>query len=299
MYSLGRPWKLSPIHWEAYLDLCSHLLDKKNYRYVLLGKFQTDPLEFRFSTYRSMAGSNFHVSIQNILEGEKKLKMVNVLKMVSASKGAVTFKDFSEPLFEKLTQQETSSCEEFRDFLHIFEDCNALVFSDAQLKALVVVTGYTVFKLLQELKCEDCKALMSTDKKMEVYESNEYYSYLNDLDRGGLTWPSEFSVNCITELFKIFQTIIQNKDTEARFLSVRSQRKTLHQLGLERVKELDLCSDTCNNCETKSLTLISKCFSRAVNCFLNNYSKNLTDFATTGTSKGQKKRKVATFSKRK
>ncbi|XP_005112107.1 craniofacial development protein 2-like [Aplysia californica] len=45
----------------AFLQLCQYLLEKKNFHYVLLGKFQTDNLEFRFSQYRQMSGSNYLV----------------------------------------------------------------------------------------------------------------------------------------------------------------------------------------------------------------------------------------------
>ena len=55
---------------DTFIHLSKYLLEIRNYKYVLLGKFQTDPLEFRFSTYRTMAGTNYHISIQNIFEGD-------------------------------------------------------------------------------------------------------------------------------------------------------------------------------------------------------------------------------------
>ena len=53
----------------------------------MLARMQTDNLEFRFGRNRQLAGSNFHVSVNQIVKGEKKLKLMSALKLVSASKG--------------------------------------------------------------------------------------------------------------------------------------------------------------------------------------------------------------------
>ena len=60
---------------KTILILCKYLLSEKNDDFVLPGKLQTDPLKARFSRYRSMSGAKFHVSIHNILNSEKKLKV--------------------------------------------------------------------------------------------------------------------------------------------------------------------------------------------------------------------------------
>ena len=52
--------------------------------YVLLGKFQTDNLESRFGIYRQMCGTNSNASVRQVLEAERKLKIVEVLKIKSA-----------------------------------------------------------------------------------------------------------------------------------------------------------------------------------------------------------------------
>ena len=57
--------------------LCKYLLTDLQFKYVLTGKFQTDKLEYRFSQYRRLAGTNYHVSVREIMESEKKLKLVS------------------------------------------------------------------------------------------------------------------------------------------------------------------------------------------------------------------------------
>jgi len=59
--------------------LCKYLLQQLNFDYVLTGKFQTDCLEYRFAQYRRLAGTTYHVSVREIIESEKKLKLIKRL----------------------------------------------------------------------------------------------------------------------------------------------------------------------------------------------------------------------------
>lgn len=117
----------------AMIDMVTYLLDEKHFDYVLLGKFQTDNLEFRFSQYRQMSGSNFHVSVQQLLEGEKKLKLMSVLKMASASKETLTLKDITDPLEETRSQLTVKSDENYMEFVPLLAECAGIEVSDVRL----------------------------------------------------------------------------------------------------------------------------------------------------------------------
>ena len=54
--------------------LSDYLLTTLKLQYDLLGKFQTNYLEFRFSQYSQMSGANYNVSATQIMESEKRLK---------------------------------------------------------------------------------------------------------------------------------------------------------------------------------------------------------------------------------
>lgn len=60
----------------------------------LLGKFQTDYLEFRFSRYRQMSEANYIVSVTQIMESEKRLKVMSVMKIVKCGDRLLSLKDF-------------------------------------------------------------------------------------------------------------------------------------------------------------------------------------------------------------
>ena len=164
---------------------------------------------------------------------------MNVLKHISASKGSILLKDITAPLNEKMYQQEAAGDEQYKEFLHVIDDCD-ISLTDAQLKALVFVTGYAVSKLLPVLQCEDCKALLHTGNVLGVEGCEDSYCYIQELDRGGLTWSSEFCECCVTESFKVFQSLISNTDVEKKFLNVNNQHRTLYKLSLARLDSIKL-----------------------------------------------------------
>ena len=51
-------------------DLINYLLTKKDLDYVLTGNLSSDPIEGRFGRYRRSAGTNYFISVRQILEAE-------------------------------------------------------------------------------------------------------------------------------------------------------------------------------------------------------------------------------------
>ena len=133
------------------IGLCSHLLHDLKFNYVMLARMQTDNLEFRFERYHQLAGSNFHVSVNQIVEGEKKLKLMSALKLVSASKGSITLNDLTEPLQTVRAQQSNGQQLEVAQFLQFVNNSEKEVIVDDQMKVVIYIAGYAVFKLRQKL----------------------------------------------------------------------------------------------------------------------------------------------------
>lgn len=278
----------------AFVQLCKYLLEEKNFHYVLLGKFQTDNLEFRFSQYRQMSGSNYHVSVQQLLEGEKKLKLLSVLNMISASNGALSLRDIIEPLEEVRSQQTSQADGEYETFLPVLSDCEEINVTSEQLKALVFVSGYCVAKALRHIDCVCCRNDIHCKRQLRVEVTRDCHTYLSALDRGGLTWPTDFAVSTITEVFRVFQALIDTVEKEQQFLACRNQRKLVINLSLQRLTDLGMTQKRCEECGIQYGDIFLKCCRPAVNIFLNNYSKAFTDRATAGN----KSRKLQTFTKR-
>ena len=55
---------------------------------------QPDNFEARFAKDRMLSGSNCLVSVNEVLQSEKKLKVKNLLKLYTYSKGVINIKEF-------------------------------------------------------------------------------------------------------------------------------------------------------------------------------------------------------------
>ena len=72
----------------GYLSYCTIKL-----KYILLSKFQRDNLEERFGLYRQLSGCNYLVSVQEVFQSERKLKIKGLLRLYT-SKGVIPISDF-------------------------------------------------------------------------------------------------------------------------------------------------------------------------------------------------------------
>ena len=64
----------------AIAGLAKHLINFCGFNYVLLGKVQSDTLEGRFGHIRQLSGGNYYNSIRKLLESNRKLRAVSLLK---------------------------------------------------------------------------------------------------------------------------------------------------------------------------------------------------------------------------
>ena len=78
----------------ALLEISEYCSEDPNANYVFLVKFQTDCLEAKFGQYRQLAGRQHNVSLRQIYECEKKVRLLAVLKL------KVSGKDFNLIRFE-------------------------------------------------------------------------------------------------------------------------------------------------------------------------------------------------------
>ncbi|GBN68902.1 hypothetical protein AVEN_150405-1 [Araneus ventricosus] len=71
----------------AITEIAVYCNENFGLNFILPGKFQTDNLESRFGLYRQMSGSNYHISIRQLFETEKKkIRIRSLLKLGISSK---------------------------------------------------------------------------------------------------------------------------------------------------------------------------------------------------------------------
>jgi len=123
--------------------------------YVILGKFQTDNLEFRFGQYRQMSGSNYNVSVTQIMESEKKLKILSIMKVVTCGKSQITLKDFITGCKTEIDSLDLNPTDNIclTPFLPLLKDCDSITIADAEMSGIVFIAGYVGFKLKSKIAC--------------------------------------------------------------------------------------------------------------------------------------------------
>ena len=277
---------------ETLHEVVVYLFTDLKLSYVLLGKFQTDCLEFRFSLYRRLSGTNYHISVLELRESEKKLKIVSLLHVISASRGRISLRDIlvnsvSDEAAAGDSGTELTCGGDISVFVAGLEKCDDLTITDSETKALVFVAGYVGFKVVKKVACEICKRELVCDKTLQVDTATVEFSYLAELDRGGLRWPTDFLIEVITQVFLVFQVLI-SKDYEAKFLCVGNQRAVLRDLSIERLTECGAVMGECS-CGTKMIDLAKRCLPYITNICLNNYCKRSADRNHKGKSKTQRK----------
>ena len=198
----------------AIADLCESLFTNQDCFYLLLGKFSSDPIEARFGAYRQMAGANYYISCKQLFEAEKKLRTLNLIKShVDISHLDISYghEDHSE-----------MNCDLNFDDVGFEEIDNMDV---VEQSTVYYVAGYVGRSISRRNKCRDCKSLLVESDENDAALLDDKHLILNDLNRGGLSLPSDF---CYTVCLFSYLFYRQLEETNRRktFLCSRNQRNT-------------------------------------------------------------------------
>jgi hypothetical protein len=222
------------------LTLCAlseYLLTSLHFKYVLLGKFQTDNLEFRFGQYRQMSGTNYNVSVTQIMESEKKLKILSVLKVISGNDCEITLREFvagCQTGQSEIEFTDQSANQLLSPFMSVLTDSDDFVISKTEMSALVFIAGYVGYKLKAKIACIDCRVEMLTERALECdFPVDASFDYMSRIDRGRLTWPTELLVDIVVQTIVVFKCLIST-NYHKLFSRAQKQRTILAQLAVKR-----------------------------------------------------------------
>lgn len=266
------------------------------FKYVLLGNFSTDKLEFLFSLYRKMSGHNYHVSVRQIIESQKKLNCLKALKLKSTSNSCLSLKSF----LQEFTFNEMSLCpvEKIDEILSKALD---VLISSADINAIVYCSGYVALKTMERLKCHDCGELLMLNCLIDAEFTPETV-YMTGLNCGGLKYPTDFSTEIGIRALQVFRSLT-SENFETLFIKSANHKNFLFSIITEYSESLlyNLPIDPiCGHSSSKILDISVTIWT---NILLNNYTKELNDSAhqcTVGTASTSsadltKRRKLATF----
>lgn len=258
---------------QALLSLTKYCIETLHFSYVLPGKIQTDSLEARFGDYRTLAGSQYLISIRQIFEVENKLRLQSILPLQLSSKKYgkicvdmndienIDCKDDALIIHENLSQYHIDV--ELENFMEDIDSC---------LPNLTYISGCCLRRAISKVKkCSTCTDALVLKKNVPTQESQ--YKIIQNLDRGGLILPHPDVVSIVMLTYAVVQQLISNEN-ELQFLQSNQQRQIVEYFSLQAV-EAEGEFDSLNHCTMQNHSeLLRKFVIRcATNTFLNNYVK--------------------------
>ena len=273
----------------ALADISCHLIERHKFKYVLLGKLQSDPLEGRFGLYRQVNGASYIVTIRQILQAEKKLRILSLLQQKVIEEAAEDTK------LETLTHKEEEKSKSddvcwLVDSFEITEEQN----TEADESVVYYCAGYLSRSIARAQKCDQCKDLLinnSPENNDKVALDIDPNTKLFDIvSRGGLTRPSPISFSICLIIYNFFSQINANQQLRSEFF-----KKERHmQLFVEAVTvKTATFLPVFTNLKCSNQHLCFEIFARKLfNLFSRNVLKRFNDSCKKMTDDGRKIRKL-------
>lgn len=256
----------------ALSELSEHILEKPEtpFRYVMLGKCQSDPIEGRFGRYRQLCGANFYVSVRQMLESEQKIRILNLMQQ---------HVDLRE--LRRIDDQNHADDVEVPVWLHdLFLQIDVLAFETIDsdiLNVLYFISGYIARSITHFNKCSSCMELLkSRSDSQEDFLCNfdlpDYQSLFDEANRGGLCAPTDVCFTIVLLSFIAFD-YLKSSDTWETFLCIRKHRNVFINAVCDRCENDSRCSflKCCQNDHAFFKTIVLKLF----NCMVKNVCKDI------------------------
>ena len=255
-----------------------------DFKFVLLGHLQSDPIESRFGWLRQMAGGNYFISVRQIVDSDAKIRMMSLLKHSKLSLSDIDdfIDDIKEPsstLDEKATN--------IANLLTSFS-----VPCDSEATTIYYVAGAVAHSIIYQNKCPHCKELLVDDDFLHLddLKLDRLDIYLNKVDRGGLLKPSEYAFTTCLSNWKVFESLKKSEFALKSLISSTNQRALFIKI-VERllVDESLLVEENFCICNHNIKELISCKF---FNCIFKNYIRQFNERVTENNSNKRKLNKI-------
>ena len=176
----------------------------EGYEYVLTARFQTDPLELRFSKYLQMSGGRFLVRLREVEISKRILATKSLLK-----ESIIFWNEDVHP-----NNMESSEMENFKAKLNeLSSDFECCTLDHGAKQVAAVVAGYAAKKIIKRSQCEQTLTAINPQNSFKEFE------YLSKLNRGGFTLPSVDLAQYVSKSFAILESafvIILNSSMNER-----------------------------------------------------------------------------------
>ncbi|KAH7973364.1 hypothetical protein HPB49_000218 [Dermacentor silvarum] len=166
----------------------------------------TDCLEERFGKYRQLAGAQYHISIRQVYESERKLRLQNILELpeMETATAAVAVNDDVLDKFD----------------IEVADDDYQK--KAPNLHATTYVAGYCAHAAFKKLSCMSCKGNLMLEDNIEV-EGGEL---VQAMTRGGLKFPQPAITNAVLTA-EIVLDKLRSEQYATQFHALPNQKEAL------------------------------------------------------------------------
>ncbi len=251
---------------QALVELAQHLISQEGFQYVLLGQLQSDPLEQRFGWYRQMSGANYFVSVRQILEAEKAIRVRSLIKFTGLS-SFLSVKQTLQECGDESNQLE-NEIDQLLDVVALNEnlyECSDK--NDANI--IYYIAGFIAYSQRKHLKCEGCCNLLIASLLEPKVKFNHDMSdsadeerkkmFLELLNRGRLCHPSDLVFLACIFIWNFYQAVTENNDSKDSLLSSTRPKEIFCKAVCIVFEDyecyLDLCETCCNGHKFKDMLL--------------------------------------------
>jgi len=153
----------------ALKELAEYLLNEGGFSFVMLGYCQSDPIERRFGWYRHLAGSVYFLSVRQVLEAEKCIRLRSLLKFSGLTLDEV-HDNFEDITFAKEDQVE----EESQALVNLFQDQDCKVETTEDSSIVFYVAGRFARSIIMATKCQQCQEMLKKNATLPemTFEDN-------------------------------------------------------------------------------------------------------------------------------
>ena len=261
---------------QAIAGLAKYLFNSCGFNYVLLGKIQSDTIEKRFGHIRQLSGANYYISMRQLLESDRKLRTLSLLKYsrISVKEIDQAAKEAHNP---ELKEGVTAKSESLYNNLQF-----KIAPTENDLAVIYYVTGYCCKSLVRSNRCDQCKqATMANINSSDFFIPKNAKEFFNAINRGGLWKPTPelFNVRCLC--WTIFAELCQEQMRET-FLNGLNQREVFNEIMSMAFYEGKIISPSsvsvmCN----KGHNILEGIFIRFFNCMGKNLLREMNELAAT------------------
>ena len=213
-------------------DAVEYLLIVENFDFVLSATFQSDCIEGAFGIYRQSVGGSFHLTHDQALAVEKKMRVQTSIML----HGKVLQLDNT---FE---QEPTGGASIIYHKIDIdFEDLS--VFDKNLREVCSHFGGYILRNLLRKVLCSECLSPFCSFEGPEDEDILMDISFFESMNRGRLLLPSQKLSEIVCRLVKFFETYLEKEVSRSK-LGSNNLKELFHLLMMDSgdIDDLGVCS---------------------------------------------------------